>query len=127
MRLSHFQDAFSAALFQGDIDHSARSPSEVQALPALQAQPGFAVYRNTVLKACIDALQANYPTVNQLVGDHGFARQRRCMRGRLHPKMACSWTMGHRSRSFWRNLHRPPNCPICPLWRALIAAGQNAT
>ena len=72
MRLSHFQDAFSAALFQGDIDHSARSPSEVQALPALQAQPGFAVYRNTVLKACIDALQANYPTVNQLVGDTWF-------------------------------------------------------
>ena len=28
----------------------------------------FAVYRNTVLKGCIDALQANYPTVGQLVG-----------------------------------------------------------
>ena len=36
------------------------------------AQPGFAVYRNTVLKGCIDALQANYPTVARLVGDEWF-------------------------------------------------------
>ena len=35
---------------------------------ALTAQPGFAVYRNTVLKGCIDALQANYPAVERLVG-----------------------------------------------------------
>jgi hypothetical protein len=35
-------------------------------------QPGFAVYRNTVLKGRIDALQANYPAVARLVGDEWF-------------------------------------------------------
>ena len=72
MRLSHFQDSVSAALLQGDTDHSASSRASMQAIQALQAQPGFAVYRNTVLKACIDALQANYPTVSQLVGETWF-------------------------------------------------------
>jgi len=32
-------------------------------------QPGFAVYRNTVLKGCIDALVAQYPAVHRLIGD----------------------------------------------------------
>jgi hypothetical protein len=35
---------------------------------ALAAQPGFAVYRNTVLKGAIDAIEANYPAVTRLVG-----------------------------------------------------------
>lgn len=72
MRLSHFQDAFSAALFQGDTVDGTSDPTEIKAIQALQAQPGFSVYRNTVLKGCIDALQANYPTVSQLVGDEWF-------------------------------------------------------
>lgn len=66
MRLSAFQDGFSAALWVGDA--AAHAPW----LAALQAQPGFAVYRNTVLQGCIDALQASYPTVCQLVGDNWF-------------------------------------------------------
>ena len=36
------------------------------------SQPGFAVYRNTVMKGCIDALQANYPAVTRLVGEEWF-------------------------------------------------------
>ncbi|MGQ0728228.1 HvfC/BufC family peptide modification chaperone [Acidovorax sp.] len=64
MQLSTFQDGFSAALL-GDA-------TDAQWLSALEAQPGFAVYRNTVLKGCIDALQANYPTVCQLVGEDWF-------------------------------------------------------
>lgn len=40
--------------------------------PELPAPPAFAVYRNTVLKGWIDALQANYPTVARLVGDEWF-------------------------------------------------------
>jgi hypothetical protein len=32
------------------------------------AQPAFAVYRNTVMSGCVDALQANFPTVDRLVG-----------------------------------------------------------
>lgn len=40
--------------------------------PELPAPPAFAVYRNTVMKGCIDALRANYPTVVRLVGDEWF-------------------------------------------------------
>jgi hypothetical protein len=60
--LSAFQDAFSAAL----LDPESSAPSE------LAAQPGFAVYRNTVTRGCIEALQANYPSVARLVGDEWF-------------------------------------------------------
>ncbi len=35
---------------------------------ALGDQPGFSVYRNTVMTGCVDALAANYPTVRQLIG-----------------------------------------------------------
>ena len=64
MQLSTFQDGFSTALLGQAVDAPWLSP--------LESQPGFAVYRNTVHKGCIDALQANYPTVCQLVGDDWF-------------------------------------------------------
>jgi hypothetical protein len=62
--LQTFQREFAAALAGDDGD--------AQALPPFARQPGFAVYRNTVQLACIDALQANYPTVARLVGDAWF-------------------------------------------------------
>jgi len=63
--LAHFQDGFVQALLAPDAD--------VQAdLRALVDQPGFSVYRNTVLKGCIDALQANYPAILRLVGEEWF-------------------------------------------------------
>lgn len=40
--------------------------------PELPAPLPFAVYRNTVMKGCIDALQANYPAVVRLVGEEWF-------------------------------------------------------
>lgn len=62
--LSRFQDAFAQALLM---------PGHASvAIAALTAQPGFAVYRNTVMKGCIDALQANYPAVVRLVGEEWF-------------------------------------------------------
>ncbi|RYF70615.1 MAG: hypothetical protein EOO29_31515, partial [Comamonadaceae bacterium] len=61
MRLSDFQDGLVAALLPAPTPHAA-APAPAW-LAALVAQPGFAVYRNTVLSACIDTLQANYPTV----------------------------------------------------------------
>lgn len=63
--LGRFQDAFSQALL---------SPDAVPAtqVAALTAQPAFAIYRNTVVKACIDALQANFPAVERLVGEEWF-------------------------------------------------------
>lgn len=64
--LADYQTAFAQALLADD------PRVEAPALAALVAQPGFAVYRNTVLKGCIDALQANYPSVTRLVGDEWF-------------------------------------------------------
>ena len=58
MNLSEFQDAFVGALYD----------RESAALAMLSAQPGFKVYRNTVMKGAVDALQANFPTVVRLVG-----------------------------------------------------------
>ena len=59
--LASFQQDFSRALFAGS-----------DAAASLASQPGFAVYRNTVMKGCIDALEANYPAVVRLVGGEWF-------------------------------------------------------
>lgn len=52
--------------------------------PQLPAPPAFAVYRNTVMKGCIDALQANYPAVSRLVGEEWF-RAAAAVYARAHP------------------------------------------
>lgn len=62
--LSQFQADFSAALLT--------TAAETVSSHPLSRQPGFSVYRNTVLKGCIDALQANFPAVSRLVGDVWF-------------------------------------------------------
>ncbi len=63
--LSHFQDEFAHALAADD-------PAQAGE-PRLQlGQPGFAIYRNTVARGCIDALAANYPAVARLVGEEWF-------------------------------------------------------
>ena len=64
--LGAFQDAFVAAL-TGAPDSAAGE------VAALVGQPGFAVYRNTLAKGCVDALRANFPTVERLVGEEWFA------------------------------------------------------
>lgn len=56
--LESFQDAFVDALYG----------AESSEMMALTRQPGFAVYRNTVLKGATDALLANFPTIERLVG-----------------------------------------------------------
>ncbi len=63
--LARFQDDFVEALLAA---HDT-SPSS---LHALTLQPGFSVYRNTVMKGCVDALQANFPAVRKLVGEEWF-------------------------------------------------------
>jgi hypothetical protein len=60
--LAAFQAAFAGALFEPP--DAAPGP-----LAALTAQPAFAVYRNTVMKGCVDALEANFPSVARLVGN----------------------------------------------------------
>lgn len=67
LTLAAWQDAFAHALVA---DHpQAEAPP---ALARLIAQPGFAVYRNTVLTGCIDALQSNFPAIERLVGEQWF-------------------------------------------------------
>lgn len=61
--LAGFQAAFVQELLQ---------PQEALPGSRFAAQPGFAVYRNTVMAGCIDALTANYPTVHQLIGTDAF-------------------------------------------------------
>ncbi|MGE0558933.1 MAG: putative DNA-binding domain-containing protein [Burkholderiales bacterium] len=63
--LARFQDGFAQALFD-------TAPPQHADIAALTAQPAFAVYRNTVMKGCIDALQANYPAITRLVGEEWF-------------------------------------------------------
>ena len=60
-----FQCAFAGALLD---------PGAARAGPLaeLVAQPAFAVYRNTVMKGCVDALEANFPAVARLVGERWF-------------------------------------------------------
>jgi hypothetical protein len=60
VKLADFQSGFAAALFDPGI------------ATGLASQPAFAVYRNTVMKGCIDALEANYPSVARLVGSDWF-------------------------------------------------------
>jgi hypothetical protein len=43
-----------------------------QGIAAITSQAGFAVYRNTCTKACVDALAAQFPSVLRLVGDDWF-------------------------------------------------------
>ncbi|MEP6876054.1 MAG: DNA-binding domain-containing protein [Burkholderiales bacterium] len=76
--LGAFQSSFVNALFDPD------------ASPDLATQPAFAVYRNTVIGSCVDALQANFPSVARLVGvawfreaAATFVRQQPPLDGRL--------------------------------------------
>lgn len=61
----HFQSAFVDALLNPR--GWPQSP-----LRDLVGQPAFAVYRNTVMKGCVDALAANFPAVVRLVGERWF-------------------------------------------------------
>lgn len=58
-----FEDAFVRAL----LDPDAPGPD------GIALQPGFAVYRNTVMRAWTDALRANHPSVAALLGEKAFA------------------------------------------------------
>jgi len=88
--LATFQDDFACAL--GD-QETALPPG----IAALVRQPGFAVYRNTIMKGCIDALQANYPAVARLVGEEWF-RAAAALFVRRHPPS--SPTLLHYGTSF---------------------------
>lgn len=83
-RLRRFQEDFARAL--ADPAPPADCGAEVGEA-RLRAQPGFAVYRNTVLKGAIDALQANYPAVTRLVGEE-WMRAAAAAYARANPPIA---------------------------------------
>ncbi|HEY1396042.1 DNA-binding domain-containing protein [Roseateles sp.] len=60
--LARFQDSFWRHLWT-------EPDNDLTRLGSAAAQPGFAVYRNTVLKGCADALLSLYPSVHRLTGD----------------------------------------------------------
>ena len=62
--LLDFQDAFVAAIGG---QRAALSPWLDDG-----EHPGLAVYRNTIAKGCVDALAANFPTVQSMVGEDWF-------------------------------------------------------
>lgn len=61
--LRDFQATFVRELLHRD---------ETSPASTLFDQPGFSVYRNTVMSACIEVLAANYPTVRELIGASCF-------------------------------------------------------
>ncbi|HMA09036.1 MAG TPA: DNA-binding domain-containing protein, partial [Ramlibacter sp.] len=66
--------SFDPAQFQAAFADALLNPRDWQRSPPqdLVAQPAFAVYRNTVMKGCVDALAANFPAVVRLVGERWF-------------------------------------------------------
>ncbi len=64
--LDAFQHAFWASLWAPVQELATK---EATSAPDWQTQPGWAVYRNTVIKGCVDTLLANYPAVATLVGE----------------------------------------------------------
>jgi hypothetical protein len=116
--LARFQDAFLRALLAGEqtipdgatalpdvptplpdvataIANGATSAPPVRATrESLFAHPGFAVYRNTVVTGCIDALAANYPAVVRLVGDEWFRAAAAVHVRRAPPSHPCLFDYG---------------------------------
>lgn len=128
--LGQFQQQFAQALLA----------SPKNASPALQAltnQPAFAVYRNTVMKACIDALEANFPAVARLVGADWFRAAAALYVAQELPGDARLLHYGHSFVDFLRNfepakalVYLPGVASLDIAWReshvALNAACANA-
>ncbi|MCE9659005.1 MAG: DNA-binding domain-containing protein [Burkholderiales bacterium] len=72
MKPTSLSPAPALEAFQRDFAAALCGEANSAAAQALAAQPGFAVYRNTVMRGCLDALAANYPVVVRLVGLEWF-------------------------------------------------------
>ncbi|MGH8855457.1 MAG: HvfC/BufC family peptide modification chaperone [Telluria sp.] len=109
MAISHatFQDCLAQALLTPE-------PDAASDLASLVQQPGFAVYRNTIMKSCIDALQANYPAVTRLVGEEWF-RSAAAIYVRLHqPRDARMLYYGENFAAFLADFKPAADLPYLP-------------
>lgn len=79
--LARFQDEFADALYADDAS-------------GLASHPAFAVYRNTVMRGCLDALEANFPAVVCLVGRDWFRAAAAIYAARQPPRDARLMTYG---------------------------------
>jgi hypothetical protein len=120
-----FQQAFAKALF---------SPAEGldPGVRELAMQPAFAVYRNTVMKACIDALEANFPAVARLVGSEWFRAAAALYLNAEVPRDGCLLHYGSGFADFLRGfepaaelVYLPGVAQLDTLWRESHAA-ENA-
>lgn len=69
LSLGAFQDAFIAAARGAPL---ASDSAESRLVAEFARQAGFDLYRNTLAKGCVDALRANFPAVERLVGVDWF-------------------------------------------------------
>ncbi|VTU34970.1 hypothetical protein H4CHR_03537 [Variovorax sp. PBS-H4] len=119
-----FHDAFAQALF---------TPETVAdpAVRQLAAQPAFAVYRNTVMKGCIDALEANFPAVARLVGSEWFRAAAALHAAANPPRDGRLLHYGDGFADFLQRFEPAAELPYLPdvarldaLWREVHAAGN---
>ena len=117
-----FQEAFAQALF---------APEAVTdpAVRQLAAQPAFAVYRNTVMKGCIDALEANFPAVARLVGSEWFRAAAALHAAASPPRDGRLLHYGEDFADFLQHFEPAAELPYLPdvarldaLWREVHAA-----
>ena len=100
--LDAFQRDFTAALLGETTSEAARRLAE---------QPGFAVYRNTVLRACIEALAANFPTVATLVGPEWFEDAAGLYARACLPRHGCLAAYGEHFPGFLEELESAAGLP----------------
>lgn len=103
-----FQRAFLAAIYQPE---QVPGDSAVELVQQLYAQPGFKVYRNTVLKASVDALAANYPSVVQLVGLEWFRAVALIHVSQAPPQSVCLIEYGQQFSEFLKHFEGAAELP----------------
>lgn len=109
-RMAAFQDRFARALLA----------------PEQPAPPAFAVYRNTVMKGCIDALQANFPAAARLVGEEWF-RAAAAIHVRQHPpRVPMLFEYGAEFPDFLARFEPAAELPYLPAVAALDRAWTEA-
>ncbi|VXC62431.1 conserved hypothetical protein [Pseudomonas sp. 9Ag] len=134
LTLADFQDGLAEALWtdepMGPGPSAANPPTDW--LARLAAQPGFAVYRNTVLKGCVDALRANFPTVERLVGAEWMSAAARVFAQQCPPTQPQLVRYGERFADFLERFEPARDLPyiaevarLDQLWLLAFAAPEH--
>jgi hypothetical protein len=124
-RLAQLQRALQARVVDGDtaIADAIDASAEIPAATRLE------VYSDAYRLRLIEALQANYPLLAQVIGDHPFARLAQLYLA-VHPSRHYSirW-FGHRLADFLRehaDYHKQPWLPELATWEWAVATAFDA-